>query len=154
MTFDYRISKLLSKEFWLADAVIVRDRSPPLGQTSKNLMNHPCPEKSQSTCPSFRRSEQDAAIAKIKVHITKSLCPVRHVACTEAITQRCSVRKKVLLEILQTSQENTCSWVSFLIKLQAYNFFTEHLRWLFLLVLIRSSRPEVFLGKDVLKICS
>ena len=37
---------------------------------------------------------------------------------TEAVAQTCSV-KKVLLEILQNSQENTCTRVSFLIKLQA-----------------------------------
>ena len=36
-------------------------------------------------------------------------------------------RKKVFLEILQNSQENTCARVSFLIKLQAYTFFIEHL---------------------------
>ena len=40
---------------------------------------------------------------------------------TEAITQRCSV-KKIFLEISQNSQENTCARVSFLIKLQAYEF--------------------------------
>ena len=37
---------------------------------------------------------------------------------TEAVTQRCSVRK-VFLEISQSSQENTCTRVSFLIKLRA-----------------------------------
>ena len=36
----------------------------------------------------------------------------------EAVVQRCSV-KKVLLEISQNSQENTCARISFLIKLQA-----------------------------------
>ena len=36
----------------------------------------------------------------------------------EAVDQRYSL-KKVFLEILQNSQENTCAWVSFLIKLQA-----------------------------------
>ena len=36
----------------------------------------------------------------------------------EAVTQRYSV-KKVLLEISQYSQQNTCARVSFLIKLQA-----------------------------------
>ena len=36
---------------------------------------------------------------------------------SEALVQGCSV-KKVLLEISQNSQENTCSRVSFLIKLQ------------------------------------
>ena len=40
----------------------------------------------------------------------------------EAVVQRCSV-KKVFLEILQNSQENTCARVSFLIKLQASGFF-------------------------------
>ena len=34
---------------------------------------------------------------------------------TEAVAPRCSV-KKVLLEILQNSQENTCARVSFLNK--------------------------------------
>ena len=36
----------------------------------------------------------------------------------EAVAQRCSV-KMVFLEILQSSQENTCARVSFLINLQA-----------------------------------
>ena len=40
------------------------------------------------------------------------------IVATEAVAQRCSV-KKVFLEILQNSQENTCARVSFLIKLQA-----------------------------------
>ena len=37
---------------------------------------------------------------------------------SEAVARRCFV-KKVFLEISQNSQENTCSRVSFLIKLQA-----------------------------------
>ena len=37
---------------------------------------------------------------------------------TEAVVRRCSV-KKVFLEILQNSQENTCARISFLKKLQA-----------------------------------
>ena len=37
---------------------------------------------------------------------------------TEAVVQRCSV-KKVFLKISQNSQENTCARASFLIKLQA-----------------------------------
>ena len=37
---------------------------------------------------------------------------------SEAVVKRCSV-KKVLLEISQNSQKNTCARVSFLIKLQA-----------------------------------
>ena len=36
----------------------------------------------------------------------------------EAVARRCSV-KKVFLEILQNSQENTCARASILIKLQA-----------------------------------
>ena len=36
----------------------------------------------------------------------------------EAVTRRCSVRK-VVLKILEKSQENNCVRVSFLIKLQA-----------------------------------
>ena len=42
---------------------------------------------------------------------------------TEAIAQRCSA-KKVFLEILQNSQENTSARVSFLIKLQASEAFS------------------------------
>ena len=44
----------------------------------------------------------------------------------ETVTQRCSV-KKVSLEILQNSQENTSTRVSFLIKLQslACNFIKK-----------------------------
>ena len=37
---------------------------------------------------------------------------------SEAVVRRCSV-KKVYLEILQNSQENTCAREPFLIKLQA-----------------------------------
>ena len=40
--------------------------------------------------------------------------------------RRCSVKKDIL-KISQNSQENTCARVSFLIKLQANTFFTEHL---------------------------
>ena len=40
----------------------------------------------------------------------------------EAVVQRCYV-KKVLLEISQNSQENTCARVSFLIKLQTWGLF-------------------------------
>ena len=39
-----------------------------------------------------------------------------YVVCAEAVVQRCSV-KKVFLEILQNSQENTCARASLLIKL-------------------------------------
>ena len=43
---------------------------------------------------------------------------VINLVATEAVAQRCSV-KKMFLEISQNSQENTCARVSFLIKLQA-----------------------------------
>ena len=36
--------------------------------------------------------------------------------------------EKVFLEISRNSKENTCARVSFLIKLQAYTFFTENVR--------------------------
>ena len=66
---------------------------------------------------------------------------------SEAVTQRCSV-KKVFLEISQNSEENTCARVSFLIKKRLWHryfpvnfakflrtpFLTEHLRWLFLII--------------------
>ena len=59
--------------------------------------------------------------------------------CEEAVVRRCSV-KKVFLEILQSSQENTCGRASFLIKKETLaqvfsyefceisknTFFTEH----------------------------
>ena len=44
---------------------------------------------------------------------------LKHMMFTqETVVQRCSV-KKVFLEISQSPQENTCTRVSFLIKLQA-----------------------------------
>ena len=87
----------------------------------------------------------------------------------EAVVQRCSV-KKMFLEISQNSQENLCSRVSFLIKLQASGhrpatlskkrlwhrclpvnfvkflrtpFYKEHLWWL-LLKLVRPSELRMF----------
>ena len=36
----------------------------------------------------------------------------------EAVAQNCSV-KEVFLEVWQNSQENTCAWAFYLIKLQA-----------------------------------
>ena len=44
----------------------------------------------------------------------------------EVVTQWCSV-KKVFLEISQNSLENTCGRVSFLIKLQAFDFHIWYL---------------------------
>ena len=84
----------------------------------------------------------------------------------EAVVQRCSV-KKLLLEISQKSQENTCARVSFLIKLQAWlatlfkkrlwhrcfpvnfvkflrtPFFIEHLWWLLLRLDMLNIRSEM-----------
>ena len=53
---------------------------------------------------------------------------------SEAVVQRCSV-KKTFLEISQSSQENNRA--SFLIKLQASPLFIEHLWWLLLIFAIR-----------------
>ena len=61
-------------------------------------------------------------IEQTKKQMTKGLA--------EAVPQRCSV-KKVLLEISQNPQGNTCARVSFLIKLQACEFY-EILRTPFL----------------------
>ena len=71
-------------KFSMVDIVIVRDCSLPVGQGSKNLMKHPCPEKSQSTCPSSSRSVWDAIILRLKAPITKLLCPVKHLTCSYA----------------------------------------------------------------------
>ena len=49
---------------------------------------------------------------------------------TETITWLCSI-KKVFLNILYNSQENTCARASFLIMLQASSIFRVHLWWLF-----------------------
>ena len=46
-----------------------------------------------------------------------------------AVAQRCSV-KNIFLEISQNSQENTCSWVSFLIKLQALVCIFPYSDWI------------------------
>ena len=46
----------------------------------------------------------------------------------KAVVLSCSVNKK-FLKILHDSQEKTCATVSFLIKLQALDFFIQHLRW-------------------------
>ena len=82
-----------------------------------------------------------------------TLLQKRYFSGGKAVVRRCSV-KQVFLEIFQKSQENICSWVSFLIKLQGLRpatllkrrlwhscfpvnfakflitpFLTEHLRW-------------------------
>ena len=46
------------------------------------------------------------------------LLPHHHCYYSETIVRRCSIKKKVFLEILQNSQKDTCVTVSFLIKLQ------------------------------------
>ena len=64
----------------------------------------------------------------------------------EAVVQRCSV-KKVFLEILQYSQENTCVRVSFLIKLQACNFIKkETLAQVFSVNFVKFLRTPFFIG--------
>ena len=94
--------------------------------------------------------------------------------CSEAVVQRCSV-KKVFLEILQNSQENTCARDSFLIKLQARPatllkkslwhrcfpvnfakllrtpFFIEHLWWLLVTVVSEITHKYELLSKDGLQ---
>ena len=52
--------------------------------------------------------------------------PLEHLSkeISGTVAQRCSV-KKVFLEISQSSQENTCARVSFLIKLKAWGEFCE-----------------------------
>ena len=82
------ISKIIWQKLWLEDIVIICDCSPEVYQASKNLMNHPCLERSQPRCPSSSRSEWNAIIARMKAQITKNLGPIRHVACTYAWLQR------------------------------------------------------------------
>ena len=76
--------KLLWQNFWLVDTIMVRDCFLLVSQANKNFIKHPCPEKFQPTCLSFRRRDRDAIIARMKAQITKHLCLVRHVACTYA----------------------------------------------------------------------
>ena len=54
------------------------------------------------------------------IHVLKQKTEylVENYISLEAVVRRCSV-KKVFLEILQNSQENTCAGISFFIKLQA-----------------------------------
>ena len=53
-------------------------------------------------------------------------CALMRTIIPEAIVQRCSV-KKVFLEISENSQENTCTRVSFLIKLRPATCFKKRL---------------------------
>ena len=50
--------------------------------------------------------------------VSKNAGAARCKCSSEAVAQRCSV-KKLFLEISQNSQENTCARVSLLLKLQA-----------------------------------
>ena len=102
----------------------------------------------------------------VKSIFCQTVCPshlLKSVTGTFKNIRRCSV-KKVFLRIPQTSQENTCARVSFLIKLKALHatllketlrhrcfpvnfskflrtfFFLEHLHWL--LLNIQKSKPS------------
>ena len=55
----------------------------------------------------------------LPMHISITSCSYTNSVCLEEVIQRCFV-KKVFLEISQISQENTCTRVSFLIKLPAF----------------------------------
>ena len=69
------------------------------------------PKKEDSTLSKRRKSKS----------INKELFPGKFICLfvsLEAVARRCSV-KKVLLEISENSQENTCATVLFSIKLQA-----------------------------------
>ena len=86
-------TKLLKLKIIVAKALISRnsnqrDRSSLVGQTWKNFMNPPFPDKSQRTGLSFRRSKWHAVIARMKAQITNLLCPFRRVACTYAWLMR------------------------------------------------------------------
>ena len=52
------------------------------------------------------------------IRFTESIEISMMASSSEAVVQSCSL-KKVLLEVSQNSQENTCARASFLIKLQA-----------------------------------
>ena len=53
------------------------------------------------------------------IRFTESIEISMMASSSEAVVQSCSL-KKVLLEVSQNSQENTCARASFLIKLQAW----------------------------------
>ena len=70
----------------------------------------------------------------VERNITKKNCYKRkNKVFTEAVVQRCSV-KKVFLEISQNSQKNICARVSFfqLCEISKAPFLAEHLWWLLL----------------------
>ena len=75
-------------------------------------------------------------MSQVKQNLISSVTNLAQKCSPEVFYEKCSM-KKVFLEILQNSQENTCARVSFLIKLQALgqycevsknNVFTKHLR--------------------------
>ena len=84
ITYNYWILKLLWEKFLSIDTVMVRDPSSRVGPANKNAMSNLCPEKSQPTWSSCRKNELDAIIGRMKVQITKRLCPVIYMACTYA----------------------------------------------------------------------
>ena len=57
-----------------------------------------------------------------------------HKSSSEAVSHMCSV-KEVFLEILQNSQENTCTRAFFL---------TEHIRWLLLPILRKTNQLHAY----------
>ena len=57
---------------------------------------------------------------------------------TEAVAQRCSV-KKMFLEISQNSQENTCARVSLLIKMQALQSTSGGCFWIYQGIVLRET---------------
>ena len=95
----------------------------------------------------------------------------------EAVTRRCCI-KKMLLKILQNTQENACARVSFLIKLQAEacnfikketvaqvfscefceifqnTFFIEHLRWLPPTMTVISNKLKKYFIIDIYSLAS
>ena len=73
---------MLWQNLWLVDTEIVRNCSPPEGKASENLLNNPCLEKSQTISIVKTRHEWDYIIVRMKPHITKRLCYVRHLVCT------------------------------------------------------------------------
>ena len=85
----------------LIDRCNNRKRSFPTRRPNKRKPHKPsCPEKSQSTCPNFRRSEGDIIIARMKAQITKHLCLARHVDCIYAWIKRETVIWSIICSFL------------------------------------------------------
>ena len=78
-------------------------------------------------------------LVKISISVTNS----------EAVPQKSSV-KKVFLEILQNSQQNTCARASYrcfpvnFVKFLRPTFFIEHLLWLHVQIYRREVIPEFY----------